>query len=135
MIKTLLFDVETVALLFFSGKEAHGFLFSGKKSYCPFNVEASFFSNKFYLVPYEIWKPQRIQWNIKSQSPFLTEAKLTMETISIYEASKSAFLQAEFGIFFVREFTKTMPSIICQRKILHREFVEIEKFVCGFINS
>ena len=61
-----------------------------------------------------------------------------MQTISfIYEASKLAFLQEESDIFFVSEFvkmkeivlefTKTMPSIIRQRKIIHRDFVEIEK--------
>ena len=69
-----------------------------------------------------------------------------MQTISfIYEASKLAFLQEESDIFFVREFVKmkeivrefakTMPCIIRQRKILHQGFVKIEKFVCEFMKS
>ena len=54
-------------------------------------------------------------------------------------------MQADFGIFFVREFvrmeeidrefTNTMPSIIHQGRNLQRKGVKIEKFVCEFVNS
>ena len=83
---------------------------------------------------------------LKPGTPFFTEAKLTMESILfIYEVSKSAFVQADFGIFFVREFvrmeeidrefTNTMSSIIHQQRNFQREGVKIDKFVCEFVNS
>ena len=83
---------------------------------------------------------------LKPGTPFFTEAKLTMESILfIYEVSKSAFVQADFGIFFVREFvrmdeidrefTNTMSFIFRQRRNLQRKGVKIEKFVCEVRNS
>ena len=72
---------------------------------------------------------------LKPGTPFFTEAKLTMESISfIYEVSKSAFVQADFGISFVRDFVR-MEEIDRQRRNFQGEGVKIEKFVCEFVNS